>query len=180
METFLLGVLSASLITFSPHSLLTQDQNNYRGVDELSVKLSASFKCSDITTKPNLAEQIYFSRGEDDIGLPGAAKLEPLVKLLRKRQSLQVELIGFADPEGTDEYNNVLSHYRTLSVKQHLQALGISSKRITYSSYGASCSRAKTGDLSACAKERRVDIYLYKNNRALAYKHLSKGQRNNL
>lgn len=179
METFLLGVLSASLITFSPHSLLTQDQNNRR-VEELSVKLSASFKCSDITAKPNLAEQIYFSRGEDDIGLPGAAKLEPLVKLLRKRQGLQVELVGFAGPEGTDEYNNVLSHYRTLSVKQHLQALGISSKRITYSSYGASCSRTKPDDLSACAKERRVDIYLYKSNRELAYKHLSKSPRNNL
>lgn len=162
MDTFLFSVLSASLIATTTPDFSYQTQNNHVKIEHNSIG-SPYLDCLDINVDWKAKERIFFNQGDDDIGLPGAAKLEPLVKYLRENQELTVELAGFSDPRGTDEYNNVLAHYRAVSVKNHLQLLGIDAKRIRHTSYGANCYQAGIGDLKAYANERRVDIYIYDN-----------------
>lgn len=105
--------------------------------------------------------QVLFHTGSDVLTEQGAAQVESLAKFLTKNPELAIQLNGHADPRGTDEYNNVLSHYRAISVQQVLEGAGVAPDRIAVSAFGAGQSKAQRGDLEAYALERRVDITIH-------------------
>ncbi|WP_439133929.1 OmpA family protein [Pseudomaricurvus sp.] len=102
--------------------------------------------------------KVLFRTGSDTLTEHGQQRVKELATLLKNHPKLRVRLDGYADPRGTDEYNNVLSHYRAESVKEALIAAGVKERRIEAYSHGSSNSRAKRGDLQAYAAERRVVI----------------------
>lgn len=104
--------------------------------------------------------QVMFHTGSDQLTEQGKAQLSALADFLSAQPELVIQLSGHADPRGTDEYNNVLSHFRAVSVQQALEAEGVAADRIAVSAYGADQSRAAPGDLEAYALERRVEIQL--------------------
>ncbi|BFM12389.1 hypothetical protein R50072_25420 [Simiduia litorea] len=106
--------------------------------------------------------QVMFHTGSDVLTEQGAQQLQSLATFLQKNADLVIHLNGHTDPRGTDEYNNVLSQYRAISVQQALEAQGIEPDRIAVSAYGSGQSRANRGDLEAYALERRVDIDIIK------------------
>ena len=66
------------------------------------------------------------------------AELNNLVKLLTLNPDIVVEIGGYTDSTGTDEYNKILSEKRALSVVDYLVSKGISSERLTSKGYGNS------------------------------------------
>jgi outer membrane protein OmpA-like peptidoglycan-associated protein len=105
--------------------------------------------------------QVLFHTGADQLTERGQARVAALANFLNKHPNLSVRLTGYADPRGTDEYNNVLSEYRARSVEDALMDLGIESYRIERQSFGADKSIAPKGDHEAYAMERRVDIEIF-------------------
>ena len=73
-------------------------------------------------------------------------------------QGKDVELIGRADPRGTDEYNLALGSHRAGSVSQYLEALGVSKTYLPRTTRGAL--DATGTDETGWAKDSRVDIML--------------------
>ncbi len=73
-------------------------------------------------------------------------------------QGKDVELIGRADPRGTEEYNIALGSRRARSVSEYLEALGVGKNRLPQTSRGAL--DATGTDEGGWAKDRRVDIVL--------------------
>lgn len=106
--------------------------------------------------------QVMFHTGSDVLTEQGAQQVNSLATFLQKNNELVIHLNGHTDPRGTDEYNNVLSQYRAISVQQALEAQGVEPERIAVSAYGSGQSRASRGDLEAYALERRVDIEIIK------------------
>jgi outer membrane protein OmpA-like peptidoglycan-associated protein len=102
--------------------------------------------------------KILFRTGSDTLTEHGQQRVKELAALLARHPQLKVRLDGYADPRGTDEYNNVLAHYRAATVKDALIDTGVKESRIEAYSHGASRSRARQGDLHAYASERRVVI----------------------
>jgi outer membrane protein OmpA-like peptidoglycan-associated protein len=102
--------------------------------------------------------QVLFHTGSDVLTEQGDAQVQSLASFLQQNPALAIQLNGHADPRGTDEYNNVLSHYRAKAVQQVLESAGVAANRIAVSAYGSGQSRAQRGDLEAYALERRVDI----------------------
>lgn len=102
--------------------------------------------------------KILFRTGSDTLTEHGQQRVKELASLLKNHPKLRIRLDGYADPRGTDEYNNVLSYYRAETVKEALIDAGVKEKRIEAYSHGSSNSRAKQGDLQAYAAERRVTI----------------------
>lgn len=102
--------------------------------------------------------QVMFHTGSDVLTEQGTQQLQSLASFLQQNSSLVIQLNGHTDPRGTDEYNNVLSQYRALSVQQALETAGIEPDRIAVNAFGSGQSRANSGDLEAYALERRVDI----------------------
>lgn len=115
--------------------------------------------------------QVMFHTGSDVLTEQGRAQVESLAQFLVKNPTLAIQLNGHADPRGTDEYNNVLSHYRAVSVQQVLESTGIEPGRIAVSAFGSGQSNARRGDLEAYALERRVDITIVQPTAAMAMGH---------
>lgn len=109
-------------------------------------------------TLDQLQLQVMFKTGDDKLNPQNEQALLTLAQFLQDNPELYVHLDGYADPRGTDEYNNVLSRYRAEAVKEALQQAGIDESRIQISAHGASTTQAVAGDYETYALERRVDI----------------------
>lgn len=105
--------------------------------------------------------QVLFPTGEDRLTSVDSKRIRSLATYLKNNPELKVRLDGHADPRGTDEYNNVLSEERALSVVTALEEKGISRDRISYLSHGSSKSASFDGNLEAYAMERRVNIEVF-------------------
>ena len=135
-------ILSAELV--ARNQALTEQEERLTQLQELALD--------------KLQLQVMFHTGSDVLTDQGKAQVESLASFLQQNRELAIQLNGHADPRGTDEYNNVLSHYRAKSVQLQLEGAGIAPNRIAVSAFGSGQSKAQNGDLEAYALERRVDI----------------------
>lgn len=104
---------------------------------------------------------VLFPTGIDELSRQDVQRLSSLANYMKDNPDLRVRLDGHADPRGTDEYNNVLSEERALSVMKALAERGIKQDRIDYFAHGSDLSSAYDGDLEAYALERKVRIEVY-------------------
>lgn len=73
-------------------------------------------------------------------------------------QGHTVQLVGRADPRGTDEYNLALGTRRAETVRTYLQRLGVPSQRLTPTTRGEI--DASGSDELGWQRDRRVDLQL--------------------
>jgi len=104
---------------------------------------------------------VLFPTGEDELRRQDVQRLSSLANYMKDNPDLRIRLDGHADPRGTDEYNNVLSRERALSVVKALTERGIDPTRIDYFFHGSALSSAYQGDMEAYALERKVKIEVY-------------------
>ncbi|MCP8899427.1 OmpA family protein [Gilvimarinus xylanilyticus] len=110
-------------------------------------------------TLDQLELQVMFKTGDDQLTPQNRQALNTLAKFLVDNAELSIQLDGYADPRGTDEYNNVLSQYRAHSVKEALVAAGVNAERINITAHGAAPVTVSK-DAETYALERRVDIQI--------------------
>ncbi len=109
----------------------------------------------------NLEFQLLFHTGDDGLNPQTEKRLDELAEFLKRNSELSVRLHGYADPRGTDEYNNVLSMYRAINVQHALEKRGVDTSRIERRYYGADQSQSTKGDLDAYALDRKVTVEVY-------------------
>ncbi|UTF59595.1 OmpA family protein [Gilvimarinus sp. DA14] len=135
-------------------------QSQLRDVTEQLHLAHSTINDFESITLDQLELQVMFKTGEDTLSPQNQQALDSLAKFLVDNAELSVQLDGYADPRGTDEYNNVLSQYRAHSVKDALVAAGVDAARISITAHGASSGRSNGRDLETYALERRVDIQI--------------------
>jgi outer membrane protein OmpA-like peptidoglycan-associated protein len=92
-----------------------------------------------------------------------AQALPPLLKLGALAASLpqaQLRIAGYADPRGSDAYNDELSRRRAESVAAVLMSAGMPGERMLIEAHGKTEAVSADGDLDAYALERRVTVRL--------------------
>lgn len=109
-------------------------------------------------TFDQLQLQVLFFTGSDSLTEQGEQQLQIFADFLNKHQHLNIHLHGYADPRGTEDYNEVLSHYRAISVKEALEMAGVDYSRISITAHGANRARTALDNADTYALERRVDI----------------------
>ena len=135
----------------------------------LESELRSEVAANDAT---RLEFQLLFRTGEDQIQAQDYARIDMLASYLERNPEMVVRLDGHADPRGSEEYNNILAKFRTLSVANALIEKGIEKDRVQVSFHGSSASQAATGDYESYALERRVNIEVFNNNlNELAHNH---------
>jgi OOP family OmpA-OmpF porin len=101
------------------------------------------------------------------LGVNGQAELDNLIANIQANYSSinQLDVIGHADPMGTEQQNNRLSLRRAQTVRDYLQENGLQSTRLTVQGRGASvpvvsnCGRTVTAANIACnSPNRRVAV----------------------
>jgi len=98
----------------------------------------------------------------DEDAIPEQA-MSPLLKigaLAADMPDALVRVAGYADPRGSDEYNDALSLRRAQAVAALLTSAGVPAGRIIIEAHGKSESLSEAGDVDGYALERRVSVRL--------------------
>lgn len=86
--------------------------------------------------------------------------LNQVAQTLVAYPSTSIDIVGHADSDGTDAYNQDLSERRAISVRTYLAGQGVQSVRMLASGRGESQPIASNATASGKAQNRRVQIVL--------------------
>jgi len=109
------------------------------------------------TNKIYTLKHIRFSFDSYELLPSSFAELNRLIDVMKKNPQWKVELTGYTDEQGTDEYNLHLSKNRAISVGLYLVQKGISNDRIHTHGYGEQNLIHQSTDENARAINRRVE-----------------------
>jgi outer membrane protein OmpA-like peptidoglycan-associated protein len=103
---------------------------------------------------------VGFRTNDDAVGAQSVPPLLKLGALAAAVPDARLRIAGYADPRGSDAYNDELSLRRAESVAAVLTSAGVPRERIQIEAHGKSQATAAEGDLDACALDRRVTVRL--------------------
>ena len=115
---------------------------------------------TELSHTDQLGLDVSFRTDDDSVT---AQALSPLLKLGALAASMpeaQVCVAGYADPRGSEAYNDELSLRRATNVAAVLMSAGIPRERIVIEAHGKSAAGEADGDLDTYALERRVTVRL--------------------
>ena len=87
--------------------------------------------------------------------------IDSLLPVLCNNTSTHVEIAGYADNVGTQDYNLALSQRRAEAVKKHFIAQGIAEQRLITQGYGFSSPIADNATAEGRQRNRRAEIIVY-------------------
>ncbi|HEY3371221.1 MAG TPA: OmpA family protein [Prolixibacteraceae bacterium] len=110
-----------------------------------------------------VVENVYFDYDQSNYITGEKKKIDHVVSLLKENKDLKVNLIGYTDSKGTEEYNMALSKRRLNSVAKTMTAGGIKKDRISQSEPKGEANPDATNDTEAGrAQNRRVEFEFIK------------------
>ncbi len=103
---------------------------------------------------------VLFATGRADLKSGARRSLEKLAAFLHEYPQRSVQIEGFTDSVGTDDYNQGLSERRAGSVRDVLTGMGISGDRIQTRGLGKSSPVADNGSEAGRQQNRRVEVII--------------------
>jgi outer membrane protein OmpA-like peptidoglycan-associated protein len=101
---------------------------------------------------------ILFSLNSSIIEKSSNTELDKWVKFLKGRPEIRVELSGYTDSSGDDQFNMKLSMNRAKAIADYLVSKHIDGLRITTKGYGETMPVASNKTKAGRKKNRRVEI----------------------
>lgn len=86
--------------------------------------------------KSTLLNNLFFGKGKSEPLPESMNELKRVYDLLKRYNKLKVEIAGYSDNIGSDEFNIKLSSLRAKSVYDYLIGKGIKESQLSYSGYG--------------------------------------------
>lgn len=105
-----------------------------------------------------ILRNIFFEFDKSDLQTESFVELNKLVDYLNKNKSVAIEIGGYTDNQGSDEYNNKLSLNRAKAVYDYLVGKGIEAKRLSYVGYGKENPVATNDTEEGRAANRRTEF----------------------
>ena len=103
---------------------------------------------------------VLFATGRADLKSGARRSLEKLAAFLHQYPQRTVQIEGFTDSVGTDDYNQLLSEHRADAVRDALTGMGISSDRIQARGLGKSSPVADNESSTGRQQNRRVEVII--------------------
>jgi OOP family OmpA-OmpF porin len=113
---------------------------------------------SDLKPESAPSACIYFPFGKCSLPETAATELAALTELLKINPTLSLNIIGYTDADGPEDYNIMLSQWRAEAVAKYLIDHGISGSRLVAHGLGKSGSVAHLQSGEEKAKNRRVEL----------------------
>ncbi|HEX7479550.1 MAG TPA: OmpA family protein [Polyangiales bacterium] len=104
------------------------------------------------------AAPIYFPLDSSSLDPAARSQLEQDARCVERSQARQLEIVGMADPRGTEEYNLALGERRAETAANYVSTLGVPHDKVRARSVGEEY--AKGNDESGWASDRRDDVQL--------------------
>jgi outer membrane protein OmpA-like peptidoglycan-associated protein len=103
---------------------------------------------------------VLFNTGRSELNPGAGRKLDQLAQFLNQHPERRIEIDGFTDSVGPDDYNQDLSQRRADAVKSALLSRGIDASRITTQGYGKAYPVASNNDSGGRQLNRRVEVVI--------------------
>ena len=107
-----------------------------------------------------LGLDVSFRTDDDSVSAQAMSPLLKIGALAASMPQAQVSVAGYADPRGSEAYNDELSLRRATNVAAVLTSAGVPRERILIEAHGKSADGNTDGDLDSYALERRVTVRL--------------------
>jgi len=107
-------------------------------------------------------KSVYFAFDSYKVEPKEMNTIRDVIKQMQLAPDSKVEIRGYCDPRGNEEYNQRLSDNRTNAIRKILIENGIDASRITMSGYGKSVNEKLTNDM-----RRRCDFFLTTSNSSM-------------
>ena len=109
-----------------------------------------------------IAMDLLFRTDEHTLADTTGGRLAELAGMLATMPDIRIQLDGFADERGDEDYNLVLSQKRVEFIRDQLVAAGIDASRIRVAAHGEAPAQDQTPD--SYALERRVNMTVFLDN----------------
>jgi outer membrane protein OmpA-like peptidoglycan-associated protein len=103
---------------------------------------------------------VLFDTGRSELNPGASRKLDQLAEFLNEHKERRVQIDGFTDSVGSDDYNEELSRRRADAVKSALLTRGIDPSRISTQGYGKAFPVANNNDSGGRQLNRRVEVVI--------------------
>ncbi len=103
---------------------------------------------------------IYYKTNDSEIRQDINPQIQQLAELIKPYPQIQIQIEGYADFRGSENYNLALSKERINKVRNKFIDAGISENRLQTHAYGERLTTAEQGDKEAYVFDRRVTINL--------------------
>jgi outer membrane protein OmpA-like peptidoglycan-associated protein len=103
---------------------------------------------------------VLFNTGRSDLNPGAGRKLDQLAQFLNDHPERRIEIDGFTDSVGPDDYNQDLSRRRADAVKSALMSRGIDGSRIATQGFGKAYPVASNNDSGGRQLNRRVEVVI--------------------
>lgn len=103
-------------------------------------------------------ENVHFDVNKSSLRPVSLKSLDELVKALKIKEDLVVEIAGHTDSDGEENANIILSQSRAESVVNYLTKRGIDSKRLIAKGYGESEPVADNNSSEGKQRNRRTEV----------------------
>ncbi len=109
-----------------------------------------------------ILKNIFFDYDSYELKSESFTELDRLYQLLVNNPSVEIEITGHTDNQGSDAYNKRLSGQRAEAVRQYLIQKSISSSRISSSGAGSTSPIATNDTEEGRALNRRIEVRIIK------------------
>lgn len=112
----------------------------------------------------SLQSDTYFAFGSAELTEEGKGRLAEVAQMLKGAQDPRIQVTGYTDPIGSEQYNLKLSQRRAQAVKDYLVAAGVPADAIVAQGKGetnlvVNCPGKRTAEQISClAPNRRTEI----------------------
>ena len=128
----------------------------------LAIGVAGYFYFRKPKTSPEVLKEAYdnltFVTNSDVIKPESFASLDKVADFLSKNTNFRLDLVGYTDNVGSDEYNQKLSERRANAVKDYLVKKGIAETLITAVGKGETNPIADNSTAEGKEKNRRVEF----------------------
>ncbi len=145
-----------------PNSYMKLSQDKQSEIKEISEEeLYKRFKnVISHTPKKPVSILLYFKKGTNVLTDDSKHKIDDILKEIKSRKSVDLNVIGHTDTVGSSKINAKLSLKRAAYIKDMLVQKKIKYNSLEVSSYGENDLLVQTKDNVAEPKNRRVEVFI--------------------
>jgi outer membrane protein OmpA-like peptidoglycan-associated protein len=119
------------------------------------------YKVDTINGIPVVRFVVYFEFNEFGLNSKAFATVDKVIDHLRRKPNLIVEIKGYTDDVGTNQYNNYLSRRRAKMVLEYMNSRGVPSDYMKAKAYGSDDPVADNKDPNQAWLNRRAEIIVH-------------------
>jgi outer membrane protein OmpA-like peptidoglycan-associated protein len=105
-------------------------------------------------------KDILFDFDKSDLRSNETSKVSEIAAYLKDNPSAVIGIDGYADPRGTDRYNQALSERRVNAIRDALLGVGVPADKITTGAFGEMRLKCNVPTQECWQSERRVEVLI--------------------